>query len=143
MKKREISASGKITNEGKLAIYMGEINDFFAQHKNANIIARFIVTNPGTSEALKGYYFNAVVPAMRRAIWESGDRKTEADTEKFLRELSPIMYLETVDIETGEYSNELRTVADLSNPELIEHIETIKQIAAEEYRVYIDDPNYL
>lgn len=53
------------------------------------------------------------------------------------------MYVERVNEETGKYSHELRTVAELSNAELIEHIETLKQIAAEEYNTYIDDPRML
>ena len=143
MKKREITATGTINNNGGLAMYMGEVNDFFRQHKGSRIIARFIVSKPGSSEALKGYYFNYVVPTFKQAIWESGERKTEEQTELFLRELSPVMYAEKVNEDTGEYSHELRTVADLSNAELIEHIETLKQIAAEEYNTFIDDPRTL
>ena len=122
-------------------MYMGEVNDFFRQHKGSRIIARFIVSKPGSSEALKGYYFNYVVPTFKQAIWESGERKTEEQTELFLRELSPVMYAEKVNENTGEYSHELRKIADLSNSELIEHIDFLKQLASEEYYFYIADPN--
>ena len=130
-----------INNNGGLVMYMGEVNDFFRQHKGSRIIARFIVSKPGSSEALKGYYFNYVVPTFKQAIWESGDRKTEEQTELFLRELSPVMYAEKVNEDTGEYSHELRKIADLSNSELIEHIDFLKQLASEEYYFYIADPN--
>lgn len=143
MKRREISSSGNIGNDGKLRMYFGELNQFFAMHKGSRIIARFIVASPGSSEALKGYYFNYVVPTFRTRIWEAGERLTEEQTERRLREFSPIMYVERVNEETGKYSHELRTVAELSNAELIEHIETLKQIAAEEYNTYIDDPRTL
>lgn len=143
MKKREITATGKINNNGGLAMYMGELNEFFKGWKGSRIIARFIVASPGSSEALKGYYFNYVVPTFKHAIWEAGERLTEEQTERRLREFSPIMYAERVDIETGEYSPELRTIADLSNAELIEHIEFLKQLAAEEYNAFIDDPRTL
>lgn len=66
---------------------------------------------------------------------------TEEQTERRLREFSPIMYVERVNEETGKYSHELRTVAELSNAELIEHIEFLKQLASEEYCLYIADPN--
>ena len=141
MKKREITATGTINNNGGLAMYMGEVNDFFRQHKGSRIIARFIVSKPGSSEALKGYYFNYVVPTFKQAIWDSGERKTEEQTELFLRELSPVMYAEKVNEDTGEYSHELRKIADLSNSELIEHIDFLKQLASEEYYFYIADPN--
>lgn len=143
MKKREITATGTINNNGGLAMYMGELNEFFKSWKGSRIVARFIVSSPGSSEALKGYYFNYVVPTFKNAIWESGERKTEEQTEKFLRELSPIMYEQTPNIETGKYETRLRSVSELSNAELVEHIEHLKQIAAEEYNTFIDDPKII
>lgn len=121
-------------------MYMGELNSFFKEWKGARIVARFSVASPGSSEALKGYYFNYVVPTFKQAIWDSGERKTEEQTERFLRELSPVMYEQTPDVETGQYETRLREIRELSNAELIEHIDTLKQIAAEEYSVFIDDP---
>ena len=140
MKRREISSSGNIGNDGKLRMYFGELNQFFAMHKGSRIIARFIVASPGSSEALKGYYFNYVVPTFRTGIWEAGERLTDEQTERRLRELSPVMYEQIPNIETGEYETRLRKIPELSNAELIEHIEHLKQIAAENYNLYIDDP---
>nr|DAD92984.1 MAG TPA: protein NinB [Siphoviridae sp. ctrok7] len=141
MKKREITATGTINNNGGLAMYMGELNEFFKGWKGSRIIARFIVASPGSSEALKGYYFNYVVPTFKHAIWEAGERLTEEQTERRLREFSPIMYEQTPNIDTGKYETRLRTIAELSNAELIEHIEFLKQLASEEYYLYIADPN--
>ena len=141
MKKREMTATGIINNNGGLQMYMGELNQFFSMHKGSRIIARFTVASPGSSEALKGCYFNCVVPTFRQAIWEAGERLTEEQTERRLRELSPVMYEQTPDINTGKYETRLRTIAELSNAELIEHIEFLKQIASEEYYIYIADPN--
>lgn len=121
-------------------MYMGELNAFFKEWKGARIVARFSVASPGSSEALKGYYFNYIVPTFKQAIWDSGERKTEEQTERFLRELSPVMYEQIPDVETGQYETRLREIRELSNAELIEHIDTLKQIAAEEYSVFIDDP---
>ena len=130
-----------INNNGGLQMYMGELNQFFAMHRGSRIIARFTVASPSSSEALKGYYFNYVVPTFRSAIWESGERLTEEQTECRLRELSPVMYEQTPNINTGKYETRLRTIAELSNAELIEHIEFLKQLASEEYCLYIADPN--
>lgn len=121
-------------------MYMGELNAFFKEWKGARIVARFSVASSGSSEALKGYYFNYVVPTFKQAIWDSGERKTEEQTERFLRELSPVMYEQTPDVESGQYETRLREIRELSNAELVEHIDTLKQIAAEEYSVFIDDP---
>ena len=54
MKKREITATGTINNNGGLAMYMGELNEFFKGWKGSRIIARFIVASPGSSAGLKG-----------------------------------------------------------------------------------------
>lgn len=140
MKQQEISATGIINNNGGLQMYMGELNQFFAMHRGSRVIARFSIAAPGSSEALRGYYFNCVVPTFRTGIWEAGERLTEEQTERRLREMSPIMYEQTPNIHTGNYETRLRTIAELGNAELIEHIEFLKQIAAEEYNTFIDDP---
>lgn len=143
MKKRTISATGKINKDGALLMYMGEINDFFKQWKGARVIARFEVASAGSSEALRGYYYNYVVPTFRQAIWESGERMTEEDAERFLRDISPVAIECTINEETGRYTRNLKEITGMSNAELIEHIETLKQIGAEEYNIYIEDPHIL
>lgn len=121
-------------------MYMGDLNDFFKKYKGDRIIARFIAVPRKSSKALRGYYYNCVVPEFRMAIWGAGERLTEEETEQTLREWSPITRSEHIDITTGTYSYKLRTIPDLSNSELIEHIEFLKQKAAEEYNFYINDP---
>lgn len=140
MKKREIEVTGTISNNGTLLMYLEELKDFCKNWPNTRIIATFRVYAPKTSAALKGYYFNYVVPRCRQALWESGDRKTDEQTERWLREMSPIMHLQTADPDSGQYMSVLREVKDLDNSELIEHIEIIKQLMAENCYVIIDDP---
>lgn len=143
MKRRDISATGTINKNGGLVMYMGEINAFFADHKGERIIARFMVAPVGSSEALKGYYFHYVVPTIQNGFWETGERKTEEQTEYFLRDLSSICHEETVNEETGRYNYRLREIRELSNAELMEHIETVRQFAAENLNVYVEDPHTL
>lgn len=142
MKKREMTVTGQINKDGRLSMYMGELNQFFAANKGKRVFARFYVAPDGCSDALKGYYYKCVVPFFKTAFWEQGERMTEEDTEKRLRQMSPIMQIEEVD-ESGKYLRILRSVSDLDNAELIEHIETLKQIAAEEFSLYIEDPKYI
>ena len=85
MKQHEFEIAGRINNDGRLSMYMQELNEFTKKWKNSRIIAIFKVYEPGTSEALKGYYYNCVVPAFQRALWESGDRMTKEKTEEYLR----------------------------------------------------------
>lgn len=141
MKSREVNITGRTNGQGGLLIAnQSEMSEFFKGWPNVKIIGSFRVYKPGSSEALKGYYFNKIVPDFRRALWESGDRKTLEDCEKFLRELCPITISETVCEKSGKYESELREISDLDNSELCELIEHLRQIAAEEFSFVIDDP---
>lgn len=143
MKQHEINLYGTITSNGKVAMYMAEFKAFASKWKNTRVIATFRVYQPGTSAALRGYYYNYIVPTFKRALWETGERKTDEQVEQYLRELSPVMHRQEVDEETGKYQTEIRHISDLDNSELIEHIDFLKQFGAEELNIYIDDPNIL
>lgn len=140
MKKRKISVTGTIDNNGNLRMYMDELKQFFKMHKGCRVIAKFMVESLGSSEALKGYYYNCVVPSFQEGMWDAGERLTEEDAEIKMRELSPIMLEQEFNEETGKYTTRLREISELSNAELVEYIDHLKQIAAEEYSIYIEDP---
>ena len=140
MKKRKITVTGTIDNNGNLRMYMDDLKQFFRMHKGCRVIAKFIVESQGSSEALKGYYYNCVVPSFQEGMWDAGERLTEEDAEIKMRELSPIMLEQEINEETGKYTTRLREISELSNAELVEYIDHLKQIAAEEYSIYIEDP---
>lgn len=140
MKQNKIIIPGKITADGRLSMYMQELKEFAKSWKNAKVLATFRVYQPGTSEALRGYYYNYVVPTIRRALWETGLRMTNEQAEKWMRERSPIMYEQEPLLEIGKYTSRIREISELDNSELVEHIETIKQLAAEELSTYVADP---
>jgi NurA-like 5'-3' nuclease len=140
MKKRKITVTGTIDNNGNLRMYMDELKQFFKMHKGCRVIAKFMVESLGSSEALKGYYYNCVVPSFQEGMWDAGERLTEEDAEIKMRELSPIMLEQEFNEETGKYTTRLREISELSNAELVEYIDHLKQIAAEEYSIYIEDP---
>lgn len=143
MKQREINVTGIINKDGKIEMYMGELKAFAHNNKNARIVATFRIYNPGTSAALRGYYYNYIVPTIRRALWELGDRKTLKDTEQWLRCSSPITVHSEFDPGTDKYNDTIRDISDLDSSEMVEHIEFIRQMAAEELNLYIDDPNVI
>lgn len=140
MKKRKITVTGTIDNNGNLRMYMDELKQFFKMHKGCRVIVKFMVESLGSSEALKGYYYNCVVPSFQEGMWDAGERLTEEDAEIKMRELSPIMLEQEFNEETGKYTTRLREISELSNAELVEYIDHLKQIAAEEYSIYIEDP---
>lgn len=140
MRQRELKVTGKINADGKLCLYMGEVKEFLAKHPNKRIFVSFSVAPMHTSEALKAYYYKYVVPTMQQAFFSNGERYTEEQTEERLRKMSPVMYEQTPNEETGIYYTRLKEIAEVDNAELIEHIETIRQIAAEEFFTNIEDP---
>ena len=143
MKVREMSTTGTVNANGGLSIYMGEVNEFLKMHKGERVTVRLCVAPKASSEALKGYYFNYIVPTVKRALLDTGVRRTDEQTEHFLREQSPVMYEQIPNIATGKYTSRIKEISECSNAELIEHIDTIKQFAAEELNVFVEDPKIL
>lgn len=142
MKHREYTVTGVVDSRGRLMIASQDrMTDFFTNWKNAKVVGKFTVYEKGSSEAIKGYYFNKIVPDFRKAKWDSGERHTEAATEAWLRSLSPLLWDETPDINTGEYTARLREINELSNQQMVHYIEHLKQIAAENFDLFIEDPN--
>ena len=143
MKNKTIEASGTIDLSGNLRMSMGELKQFFKQHKGEKVIARFEAYPKGDSKLLKAYYYNYIVPKFKKAFWNNGERVTDEDVELKLREMSPVMHFEKVILDTGKYFCKLKNISEISNSEFIEHIETLKQIGAEEFSIYIDEPKTL
>ena len=81
MKRRKIAVTGTIDNNGNLRMYMDELKQFFKMHKGCRVIAKFMVESQGSSEALKGYYYNCVVPSFQEGMWDAGERLTEEEAE--------------------------------------------------------------
>lgn len=141
MKRREIETTGTVDQSGRLKMYMGELNAFLAQHKGERILARFTAVPVGTSEALTGYYFKYIVPTIRAALVEIGEWKTEQATEQWLRQQCPICVVER---ETnGTYIPDYLTVPEMGNAAMVEYVEWIKEFAAENLNVFIDEPETL
>ena len=117
---------------------MDELRVFFEQWKGKPVVARFTILESEPSKALKGYYYNYVVPTMQQTLWQAGDRRTEEDTDKFLRMLSPVCCEQT---HNGIcYDTRIKAINELSDAELSEHVEIVRQLAAEEYGIYIQEP---
>lgn len=137
MKAREKSVFAQINNEGRL-MTPPDLREFLTMWKNNRVVVKFEILPDTPSEALKGYYFHYVVPTMKTALWESGQRMNEKECEEWLRRHSPITFF--VEYKNGEWNGIMKEIAELSNAELSEHIEHIRQMAAEEFSVYIEEP---
>lgn len=137
---RELITTGNVTADGKLKMYMAELNEYCSRHKGERLIITITPESEKASEAIKGYYYNYVVRKFNQARAESGVRENEEETEYFLRTLSPYTSKAQYDEQTGKYRGIMREIKDLTNAELAEHIEHLAQIGAEEYSIYIEEP---
>ena len=137
MKAREKIVFANINDEARL-MTPPDLREFLTMWKNNRVVVKFEILPDTPSEALKGYYFHYVVPTMKTALWESGERKNEKGTDQWLREMSPITHVE--EWHDGTWITKIKEIAELSNAELSEHIEHIRQMAAEEFSVYIEEP---
>lgn len=134
MKADKISESGIITDNGQLRLPMDRLNAFFAANKGKRVVVRFEAAEPGSSELQLAYYFNYIVPTIQTALWENGDRRTEKQVDLWLRQQCASCY--------NDYGG-LLEARQISKPDFSDFIEWLKQFAAENLYVYIEDPRTL
>lgn len=130
----KISESGIITDNGQLRLPMDRLNAFFAANKGKRVVVRFEAAEPGSTELQLAYYFNYIVPTIQTALWENGDRRTEKQVDLWLRQQCGSCY--------NDYGG-LLEARQISKPDFSDFIEWLKQFAAENLYVYIEDPRTL
>ena len=134
MKADKISESGIITDNGQLRLPMDRLNAFFAANKGKRVVVRFEAATPGSTALQQAYYFNYIVPTIQTALWENGDRRTEKQVDLWLRQQCASCY--------NDYGG-LLEARQISKPDFSDFIEWLKQFAAENLYVYIEDPRTL
>jgi len=134
MKADKISESGIITTDGALRIPMDRLKAFFAANKGKRVVVRFEAAAPGSTELQLAYYFNYIVPTIQTALWDNGDRRTEKQVDLWLRQQCASCY--------NDYGG-LLEARQISKPDFSDFIEWLKQFAAENLYVYIEDPRTL
>ena len=130
----KLSESGIITDNGQLRLPMDRLNAFFAANKGKRVVVRFEAAEPGSTELQLAYYFNYIVPTIQTALWENGDRRTEKQVDLWLRQQCASCY--------NDYGG-LLEARQISKPDFSDFIEWLKQFAAENLYVYIEDPRTL
>ena len=125
-----IVESGVIGHDGKLRLPTDRVNAEFSKHKGCRVVARFEFYAAGSTEAQQGYYYGYVVPAIRAGLLELGERKSEQATDEFLvREYQSA---------GGPLGPEQARQFD--KQQITEFLEWLKQYAAENLAVYVEDP---
>ena len=133
MKADKISESGIVGTDGRLRMPMDRLNAFFAEHKGERVVVRFEAAAPGSTAAQLSYYYQYVLPTIQQALRETGERMSEELTEAFLFNICPFDFI-TNDgtlIEHGRQMNQTQ---------MSDFLEWLKQYAAQNLSVYIEDP---
>ena len=139
MRNSTISESGLINANGQLLMPMDRVNAFFKQNKGKRVVVRFEAAEPGSSKLQLAYYYNYVVPTVTAALYEQGTRMSEKAVDKWLIEQYPGDKSES-NIGLGLDVMEAR---QLTQPQMFDFLEWLKQYAAENLSVYIEDPKTL
>ena len=126
-----ISEAGIVSESGVLRMPMDRVKAFFAANKGKRIIARFEAVAPGSSDAQLAYYFQYIVPTIQTALWETGERKSERQVDLWLRQQCGSCY--------NDYGG-LLEARQMSQTDFSEFLDWLKQFAAENLYVYIEDP---
>lgn len=132
----KISESGLIGTDGRLRLPMDRINAYCAANKGKRVVVRFEAAEPGSSKLQQAYYYNYIVPTIQQAFLKTGERKSEKAIDKFLIEQYP-GDKEEVQIGLGVDVTEAR---NLDRKQMSDFLEWLKQYAAENLSVYIEDP---
>ena len=126
----KISESGVITNSGILRMPMDRIDQFLSRYPGQRVIMKIEVAEVGSTEAQLAYYFNYIVPTVQEALRETGDLRTEGQVDLWLRQQCGSCY--------NDYGGLLKA-RQMSKSDFSDFIDWIKQFAAENLYIYIED----
>ena len=131
----KISESGIITDNGQLRLPMDRLNAFFSENKGKRVVVRFEAATPGSTALQQAYYYNYVIPCVVEALREQGTRKSEDATDRWLMEEYP----------GGGDPDTVSLVCarQLDQRQMSDFLDWLKQFAAENLYVYIEDPRTL
>lgn len=135
----KISESGIISDDGKLRLLMFRVNAFCLANKGKRVIVRIEAAAPGSTELQRAYYYNYVVPTIAAALYEQGTRKSEMAVDKWLVDEYPGDKEES-EIGLGVEVTEAR---QFNKSQMFDFLEWLKQYAAENLYVYVEDPRTL
>lgn len=124
MKADKISESGTIGKDGKLRLPMDRVNQFMAENKGMRVIATFEVVQTGTTAAQLSYFYSYILPTCQQAFKELGNRYPLETLEKLL---------------LSEFGSNHSCARNLNQLQMSEFIDWLKQYAAENLNVYIED----
>jgi hypothetical protein len=139
MKPTKISESGLIGNDGRLRMPMDRVNAFFEAHKGERVVVRFEAAAPGSTALQLAYYYNYIVPTVTAALYEQGTRMRERAVDKWLVE----QYPGEKDERILGFGTDVTEARQMDKRQMFDFFDWLKQYAAENLYVYIEDPRIL
>lgn len=136
MKATKISESGIIGTDGKLRLPMDRLNAFFAANKGQRVVVRFEAAAPGSTAAQLAYYYNYILPTISAALYEQGTRKSEKAVDKWLVKEYP----GEKDERNLGFGTDVTEAREFDKEQMTEFLDWLKQFAAENLFVYVEDP---
>lgn len=136
MKVDKISESGIVGQDGRLRMPMDRLNAFFAEHKGERVVVRFEAAEHGSSELQLAYYYNYIVPTVSAALYEQGTRMRERAVDKWLVE----QYPGEKDERILGFGTDVTEARQMDKRQMFDFLDWLKQFAAENLSVYIEDP---
>jgi len=139
----DLNLTGRITDDGKLVIYsQNETNDYLRRHRGKRIMIQFHVMDDRPVRAMIAYYHAKILSDIQAAFFNMGERKRLSAVDEFCREISPVCWSDAMD-NSGRWQSRLKGISELSAAEMYQHIEFLKQYAAENFHVFIHDPKII
>lgn len=143
MKPHSVTIVGKVSNQGKpLIANKAEMDQFFKGWENETFIMEVNVYPKNNARALIAYYEKKVVPDYQMIFREvDGERLTLCQVDEKLKQMSPVMIEEIPEKESGGFKLvKLKNIYEVSNSQLVEYVNHIRNIAARDYGWKIIDP---
>lgn len=137
MNMNKISESGIITENGQLRLPMDRINAFFAANKGKRVVVKFEAAEPGSSELQLAYYYNYIVPTVSAALYGQGTRMSERAVDRWLVEQYP------GEKDSGISGFDVMEARQMDTRQMSDYLNWLKQFAAENLYVYIEEPRTL
>ena len=133
MKTKRVIEFGQIGQDGKILLPMDRIKAFAGANPGARLIARFEVAEPGSTELQRAYYWGYIIPTVQDALLEFGERQSESGVDLMLRSMDAMLYTE----------EGLLEVEQLTKSQMSDYIDWIKQFAAENLHIFVEDSQTL
>lgn len=132
MKRSAIIESGVVQADGRLRLPMDRINAFCKEHSCERVVVTFEAIQKGTTIAQKAYYYKYVLPTAVAALREQGTIMSEERADEWFIEQYP------GDLKMGNVA--VAHASELTTDQMSLFLDWLKQYAAENLYVYIEDP---